>query len=65
MQVFVNGTAFDAPEGGTLAALVQIIAPRGRYAIELNGEIVPRSGYAESVLAPGDRVEVVQAVGGG
>ena len=36
-----------------------------RIAIERNGEIVPRSRYAEVELADGDRLEVVVAVGGG
>ena len=36
-----------------------------RIAIERNGEIVPRSRYAQTELANGDRLEVVVAVGGG
>ena len=36
-----------------------------RIAIERNGEIVPRSRYAEIDLRDGDRLEVVVAVGGG
>lgn len=65
MQLLLNGAAFDAAEGTTLADLVRRVELRGRYAIEVNGEIVPRSRYAESLLQAGDRVEVVQAVGGG
>jgi sulfur carrier protein len=36
-----------------------------RVAIERNGEIVPRSKHAETVLRDGDKIEVVAAVGGG
>ena len=36
-----------------------------RVAIERNGEIVPRSRHAEEILADGDRLEIVVAVGGG
>jgi sulfur carrier protein len=36
-----------------------------RLAIERNGEIVPRSRFADERLAEGDRIEVVVAVGGG
>lgn len=36
-----------------------------RVAVELNGEIVPRAGWAEVRLAEGDRVEMVHFVGGG
>jgi hypothetical protein len=33
--------------------------------VELNGEIVARAVWAESLLNDGDRVEVVHFVGGG
>lgn len=36
-----------------------------RVALERNGEIVPRSRYAEQMVADGDRLEIVVAVGGG
>jgi sulfur carrier protein len=36
-----------------------------RVALERNGEIVPRSRYAATPLADGDRLEIVVAVGGG
>ena len=36
-----------------------------RVALERNGEIVPRSRFAEQRLAEGDRLEIVVAVGGG
>jgi sulfur carrier protein len=34
-------------------------------ALERNGEIVPRSRFADQQLADGDRLEIVVAVGGG
>lgn len=36
-----------------------------RIAVELNGQIVPKAKYAETVLRDGDVVEVVSFVGGG
>ena len=36
-----------------------------RIAVERNGEIVPRSVFDHAALSPGDRVEIVIAVGGG
>jgi len=36
-----------------------------RVAVELNGEIVPKSQYANTVFKDGDSVEVVSFVGGG
>ena len=37
----------------------------GRIAVEKNGEIVPRSRYADTLVGNGDRIEIVGAVGGG
>ena len=36
-----------------------------RVAVEVNGEIVPRSRHGEHALNAGDRVEIVHALGGG
>lgn len=36
-----------------------------RIAVERNGDIVPKSQYAQTVLQDGDSVEVVSFVGGG
>jgi sulfur carrier protein len=36
-----------------------------RVALERNGEIVPRGSHAQQMLADGDRLEIVVAVGGG
>ncbi len=36
-----------------------------RIALERNGDIVPRSLYAEKTLTDGDKLEIVVAVGGG
>ena len=66
IQVTVNGAAqrFDAPLA--LAELVQRLALAGKkIAVERNGEIVPRSAHASTLLADGDRLEIVVAVGGG
>ena len=36
-----------------------------RVAVEVNGEIVPRSRHGEQRWHEGDRVEIVHALGGG
>jgi sulfur carrier protein len=66
MKIVLNGSDRDVESGSTLADLVAAagLAER-RVAIELNREIVPRSDYATRVLALGDRIEVVHAIGGG
>lgn len=67
MQLDVNGTprTFDLPIR-TVADLVHALALDGkRIAVEQNGTIVPRSRYADTAVAEGDRLEIVGAVGGG
>jgi len=67
MELVVNGTVRRLePAPATVAELVQALALTGkRIAVERNGEIVPKSRYAATTVAPGDRVEIVAAVGGG
>lgn len=66
VELTVNGELkrFDAPLSveGLLAALG--VEPR-KVAIERNLEIVPKSTYGATRLADGDRIEIVQFVGGG
>jgi sulfur carrier protein len=66
IQVTVNGAArrFDNPV--PVSELIQGMALAGRkIAVERNGEIVPRSAHASTLVADGDRLEIVVAVGGG
>ncbi|MFT4257186.1 MAG: sulfur carrier protein ThiS [Pseudoxanthomonas sp.] len=66
MDIQLNGEPRQLADGGSIADLLQIehLAQR-RVAVEVNGEIVPRSQHAIRVLAEGDRVEIVHALGGG
>jgi sulfur carrier protein len=66
MQITVNGESRQVPDGATAAQLVELLELTGRrLAMEVNGEIVPRSLHETRALDPGDRVEIVHAVGGG
>ena len=66
IRVTLNGAPREFPAPLTFSQLLQEMAlAGGRLAIERNGEIVPRSRFGEALLADGDRVEVVVAVGGG
>lgn len=67
MQITINGNLHDfEPTQMTLSALVTTLNLEGkRLAIEHNGEIVPRSQFAQVILLHGDQVEIVGAVGGG
>jgi sulfur carrier protein len=67
MQLIINGKprSFEATSF-SVANLVTTLELEGkRLAIECNGEIVPRSQFAETKLADGDKLEIVGAVGGG
>ena len=66
MEIIVNGQPRSVPEGYTAGQLVEFLAlGERRVAMEVNEAIVPRSRYAAYTFAPGDRVEIVHAVGGG
>jgi sulfur carrier protein len=67
MQLTVNGTprTFETAVR-TVADLVRALALEGkRIAVEKNGVIVPKSHYADTAVAEGDKLEIVGAVGGG
>jgi sulfur carrier protein len=66
MQIHVNGSPTQVTEPCTLAELIANLDLAGRrLAVEVNEELVPRSRFAEQALVPGDRVEIIHAVGGG
>jgi sulfur carrier protein len=66
MDIRLNGECLALQAPCTITALLsaQGLAER-RVAVEVNGEIVPRGRHAEHVLAKGDVVEIVHALGGG
>jgi len=66
IEVKVNGAArhFNAPLD--VASLLQQLDMAGKkVAVERNGEIVPKSAHARTVVTDGDQLEIVVAVGGG
>ncbi len=66
MQITVNGESENAASGATVAALVtQHNLKPLRVAVEVNEQLVPRRDYEQTLLQPGDRVEIVTFVGGG
>lgn len=66
MKIELNGEPHEVPSTTSLARLLEQNGyGTRRVAVEVNREIVPRSRYAEHRLAEGDRVEIVQAIGGG
>jgi sulfur carrier protein len=62
----VNGEAREVPAGTSVQALLGLLGLEGRrVAVAVNRQVVPRSAYDGQRLAAGDRVEVLEAVGGG
>jgi sulfur carrier protein len=66
MRLMINGEERSFEGIADVAGLVRALGldPR-KVAVERNLEIVPRSTYAGVRIADGDRVEIVQFVGGG
>ena len=66
IAVVVNGSDQSIDDGLSVGVWLDRAGRDPRtVAIELNGEILPRSRYSEVVLVDGDRLEVVQFVQGG
>ena len=66
MSLMVNGRAEPLPQPATLDGLVDALDLTGqRLAIEHNGQIVPRSMWAATLVSKEDRIEIVKAIGGG
>lgn len=66
IELTINGRTVElGAETPLLAYLEQIgIEPRA-VAVELNGEILERAVFPQTVLRGGDEVEIVRMVGGG
>lgn len=66
MEIVLNGQPRSLDSPINIAGLIESLGFTGkRIAVERNGEIVPKSAHAQTMLAAGDRLEIVVAVGGG
>ena len=66
MRVEINGEPREVTEASTILDLLGELGIDARkVALERNLEIVPRSIYANTVLGPGDKLEIVHFIGGG
>lgn len=64
-MIYINGNAFDKNEIKLTDYLNENNLCVTRIAVELNGEILPKDKYDKTVLSDGDKVEIVNFVGGG
>ncbi len=66
MQVIANGDPVELAEGATVEDLLDALGLGGKWVVvERNREPVARADLATTVLAEGDRIELVRAVAGG
>jgi sulfur carrier protein len=66
ISISINGIAQKFDSSISVTALIEHMQiGNKRIAIERNGEIVPRGQFNQQMLADGDRLEIVVAVGGG
>jgi len=66
LSIQVNGERRSVPEGCTVEELVETLGyEERRIAVAVNREVVSRAARPRHRLAPGDRVEILEAVGGG
>ena len=66
VSVLVNGEPRSVPAGVTIGALLALLGMGvRRLAVAVNRSVVPRSGFDRVALAAGDRIEILEAVGGG
>ena len=61
-MIIVNGKEINLTEDTTVAEYLDQVK---RIAVELNGDILPKYSYSDTMLKDGDRLEVVTFVGGG
>lgn len=64
-MIYINGTEICK----TSVRLCDYLKENGlnekRIAVELNGEILPKAKYSDTTFCDGDRIEIVNFVGGG
>ena len=66
MTLTVNGETRVVADALSIDDLLRALDVRaGRVAVEVNEEVVPRASFADRRLTAGDRVEIVNFVGGG
>ena len=67
MHLIINGNTYAdmQTDMNVLELLIHLNLPKAKIAVELNKEIVPKSGYATVNLQDGDILEIITFIGGG
>jgi len=65
-KIQLNGDPYEINDGTNLNELLnKLKIQKNKVAIEVNGEIVEKNKYPNLILNKGDKVEIVQFIGGG
>lgn len=65
MNITLNGAPISTHHQTVLALLDEQGLTQGRFAVEIDGALVPKSRLNDTPITDGIKIEVVQAVGGG
>ena len=65
MNVLINNSPRDLPDGASLADAISTLRPAMPFAAAVNMQFVPKANYSKTLLKPGDEIEVIRPVTGG
>lgn len=66
MKILLNGEQKDCEQGCSIAHLLALLELQGkRLAVEVNQEVIPKAEHEAFILSEDDKIEIIQAVGGG
>jgi sulfur carrier protein len=65
-EIILNGAPHQVAPGTTLAELIDALSLSNQaLALAVNRNVVPRQQWRAQMITPGDRIDVVHAIGGG
>lgn len=65
MKVRINHVEHELPAGSSLCVAIETLQPRPPFAVAVNMIFVPKAEHDKTMLAEGDRIEVISPVTGG
>lgn len=65
MKITLNGRLLLLEKPLNIDGLISKYQLSGQFAVEINHSIIPRSSFANYKIKAGDKIEIVEAIGGG
>ena len=66
MKLFINGESMEFENGKNIAEILAILGVESQiFAITLNAKLVKKEDYEHTILKDGDKIEMLQFMGGG